>query len=126
MKWIAGIVIWGLGALMYSYVGGEEKIVVLAGWLLVALLISTACIIGYLVRIIDLLEKNSDNERAAQERLTIAKETIKISMPTVKAVSKPLPQATRDERDADNERAMKERPAPHKTDIIDGAFKKNK
>ena len=68
MKWIAGIVIWGLGALMYSYVGGEEKIVVLAGWLLVALLISTACIIGYLVRIIDLLEKNSDNERAAKER----------------------------------------------------------
>jgi hypothetical protein len=68
MKWIAGVVIWILAWEVYSYVGGEEKIVVLAGWLLVALLISTACIIGYLVRIIDLLEKNSDNERAAKER----------------------------------------------------------
>ena len=184
MKWIAGVVIWVLVWEVYSYVGGEEKIVVLAGWLLVALLISTACIIGCLVRIIDLLEKNSDNERAAQERPTIAKETFKISMPTVKAVGNPLPpgspypppgspyepdpyatmqgnappgapapaptpiwvgmppsmspsmspnpvfkqtikismpdsgggaalpQATQDERDADNERAAKERPAP--------------
>ena len=99
MKWIAGIVIWGLGALIYSYVGGEEKIVVLAGWLLVALLISTACIIGYLVRIIDLLEKNSDNERAAKERPAPAPAPVRIGIP---AVSKPLPQATQDERDADN------------------------